>query len=168
MRPLEPIVCRESPREVLETDFKWLRGKLPIRGGWGYTKADACIIDKNDPVVVQGLPFDGVAIEHLFVEKRIYEEMIIFRLADQKFSGIQWKLLKQELIVEEGRAYDKLLFSVTAFHDKDWEELKAEWEGPTGCRSPTFDQAAHMQKRQRCMVSLTREFWFEISSFYRK
>ena len=166
--PLEPIVCRETPREVLEADFKSLRGKLPICGGWGYTKADACVIDKNDPVVIQGIPFDGVALEYLFVEKRIYEEMIIFRSEDEKFSEIKWTLLKQELIVEGEHAYDKLLFSVTAFPDKDWEELKAEWEGSTGHRSPTFDQAAHDQKRKQRMVSISREFWFDITSFYEK
>ncbi|WP_447736062.1 hypothetical protein [Rhodanobacter soli] len=166
MSPLEPIVCRESPRKILEEDFESLRGKLPIYGGWGYTKADACIIDKNDPIVIHEIPFDGVEIEHLFVEKRIYEEMIIFRSDDEKFSGITWKLLKQELISEAERVYDKLSFSVTAFPDKDWEKLRIEWEGPAGHRSPTFDQAAHEQKRRQCMINITREFWFEITSFY--
>ena len=75
----QPIVSREEPRQIIAEDFKSVIGVLPIRGGWGYTKADAVIIDATDPVVPKDVPFDGVGIEYLFVEKRIYEEMIIFR-----------------------------------------------------------------------------------------
>jgi hypothetical protein len=41
-------------------------------------------LDKNDPLVDQALPFDGVGMEYVFVEKRISEEIIISRLDGQK------------------------------------------------------------------------------------
>ena len=90
------INSEESPRDILAADFKSI-GEIPIRGGWGYTLEDAVIIDKNDPIVSKGSPFDGVSLEYVFVEKRIYEELIIFRPKDDRFTGINWKLLKQQM-----------------------------------------------------------------------
>jgi hypothetical protein len=150
----------------LASHFKSLGGGLPIHGGWGYSQEDACIIEKNDPLVDPSLPFDGVGVEYVFIEKRIYEEMIIFRPAGEKFSGIQWNLQKQSLLHKSGRFFDRLVFEITAFPDNDWEELKAEFEGPLGYGHPNFDAEAHERKRQEKMVRFTREFWFDITSFY--
>lgn len=166
MQPLNPVTSQESPREILAADFKSLRGGLPIRGGWGYSQADACIIDKNDPLVDPSEPFDGVGVEYVFVEKRIYEEMIIFRPDGEKFSGIKWNLQEQRTLHEGGRVFDKLLFEITAFPANDWEELKAEFEGPQGYGHPEFDVEAHERKRQEKMVRYTREYWFDITSFF--
>jgi len=166
MQPLYPIKSDESPRDILATDFKSLRGGLPISGGWGYTQADACIIEKNDPLVNPSLPFDGVGVEYAFVEKRIYEEMIIFRPDGEKFSGIKWNLLEQNYKFEAGRHFDGLVFEITAFQESDWEELKAEFEGEQGYGHTGFDLEAHERKSQEKMVRLTREFWFDITSFY--
>ena len=84
---------------------------MPIKGGWGYDFDSACVIDKNDPSVSKLMPFDGVGIEYVFVEKRIYEEMIIFRGDDEKYSGIRWNLEKQELLFQNDKPYDKLIFN---------------------------------------------------------
>lgn len=164
----EPLCTDESPREILANDFQSLNGGIPISGGWGYTIDDACVIERHDPLNDANTPFDGVGIEHIFVEKRIYEEMIIFQPEGQKFSGIGWKLVKQSLHSEHGRHFDKLIFDVTAFSDRDWEELKQEFEGPNGVRSAEFDEDEHERKRQEKIVHFTREFWFDITSFFGK
>ena len=58
---------------------------LPIRGGWGYDQEDACIIDKNDPIIDPDspMPFYGVGYEKIFVERRIYMELITYRKEDE-------------------------------------------------------------------------------------
>lgn len=150
----------------MTADFKSLDGRLPIRGGWGYSQVDACIIDKSDPTVDSSLPFDGVSLEYVFVEKRIYEELIIFRPQGEKFSGISWNLVEQNLTFDSGRYFDRLVFDIIAFRDNDWEELKSEFEGPQGYGHPRFDLEAHEKWRHDKMVRLTREFWFDITSFY--
>ncbi len=154
MLPIEPVITAQSPRDVIAAWFP-SAGELPIRGGWGYTQADACIIDRHDPVVVPGLPFDGVGLEYLFVQKRNYVELIVCRPPGEKFSGIEWDCVTQRLVQDGDRRYDHLVFDVTAFHEPDWEALKAEWEGPDGIRSPTFDRRAHAAKRAggRCGCS---------------
>lgn len=161
----EPLRTKESPREILAADFKSLRGGLPIQGGWGYSKEDACVIQKDDPLVDSSLPFDGIGIEYVFVEKRIYEEMIIFQPEGGKYSGIRWNLQKQALVNDGDRSYDHLVFEVTAFRDADWDALKAEFEGPHGFGTPGFDEAAHENKRREKMIRLTRDFWFDVTSF---
>lgn len=161
-----PLITRESPREIIAADFASLNGGLPIQGGWGYTKDQACIIVKDDPLVDPSRPFDGVGIEHVFVEKRIHEEMIIFQPRGEQFSGIQWTLLKQSLVHDDARSYDHLVFEITGFRDADWEALKAEATGPNGFEHPDFDMQAHQNKRQAAMVRFNRDFWFDITSFF--
>ncbi len=163
---LQKISSNETPRKIIAAHFKSLTEELPINGGWGYSKSDACIIDKNDPSVDSILPFHGIDVEYAFVEKRIYEEMIISRPDGKKFSGIQWDLQEQQLIHEEDRIYDRLIFKIAAFTEQDWKELKEEWDGPPGHQNEQFDAETHERNRQDKMVQLVREFWFEISSFY--
>jgi hypothetical protein len=162
-----PIQSPISPRQVLAKHFKTI-GELPIRGGWGYTKADACIIDKDDPVVNPATPFAGMNLQYLFVEKRIYEELIMSRPKGEQFNGIQWKLLTQELVPDGARVFDRLVFAITALSDADWDELNAEWGDPDWHASNTFGVAAHHHKREERMLRIEREFWFDITSFFGK
>ena len=154
-----------SPREILAADFRSL-GELPIHGGWGYTLEEAVVIDKNDPEVPRGVPFHGISIEVVFVEKRIYEELIVCRPPWDRYAGIEWSKLKQELSNHNGKWYDKLTFEVTAVPDKEWEALKAAWEGPDGYGSPGFDEDAHLKKHESLTIRYVTEYWFDITSFY--
>ena len=166
MHNIRPVKSKKSPRQVIAADFEPRGSELPIKGGWGYSKDEACIIDKFDPAVDPNVPFNGIGIEYIFVEKRIYEEMIICRPSGDEFAGIKWELIRQELITDKDKKYDKLLFEISAFPEKDWEELKAEYEGPNGYGNPNFDLEAHEKKRQQRMIKITREFWFDITSFF--
>ena len=47
-----------TPRKIISEDFPSV-GDMPIMGGWGYSIDDAVIINKNDPTVEKGMPFDG-------------------------------------------------------------------------------------------------------------
>lgn len=153
----------ETPREIIATDFKL---QLPICGGWGYSQKDACIIDKYDSLVDPTEPFNGVKVEYFFVEKRIYEEMIIFRPDGEKFSGIEWILQKQYTLHAGERTLDRLIFEITAFSDNDWAELKADFEKANANGRSGFDADAHEKKRQDKILRLESEFWFDITSFY--
>ena len=164
---IDRISSFELPRQIITEHFKL---PLPISGGWGYTKDDVVIIvkPKIDPIVNKSMPFDGIGIEYVFVEKRIYEELIIFRPEGERFSDISWKLLRQELIERESddRVYDKLTFEITALPNNDFEELKAEGKGPEGFKNPSFDIEAHEKKREERTLRYVREYWFDITSFY--
>ena len=105
MQPLHPIKSEESPREILAARFQVIARRSSHPWRLGLLQEDACIIDKNDPLVDPSVPFDGVGLEYVFVEKRIYEEMIIFRPNEEKFSGIEWNLQQQRVFHEGGRAF---------------------------------------------------------------
>ncbi len=156
---------RETPREILETDFPKL-GSLPIKGGWGYDQVSACVIDKNDPVVDPTIPFNGVALEYIFAEYRLYEELIVFRTNGKKFAGINRELMSQKLLSLDGRSYDLLTFQVSAFLEHDFNLLKSRYQGPNGVSNPNFDFNAHQILHNSMLHTGTREYWFDITSFY--
>lgn len=162
MKELSHLFTRETPRQIILEDFKI---DLPITGGWGYNFESACVIDKNDPIVNQTIPFNGVSIEYIFVEKRIYEEMIIFREANEKFSGIRWDLEKQELVFQNEKPYDKLTFKVVGFSDEVWDELTRRFEEIK--RSGKLELMDELKAyRESKAYRFTKEFYFDISSFY--
>ena len=154
-----------NPRQFIKDSFGH---DLPIHGGWGYTKDDCVIIDKDDNIVSKSISFNGIRIEKAFVEKRLYTELIVLAPMDYQFAGIEWKLLKQELSLSDGKAFDKLIYEVRGFRHKDWDMLKAEYEGTGGYNTPDFDKQAHERKRKELMVRFVDEFWFEITSFFGK
>lgn len=162
MREPAQLLTAESPRQIIFEDFKI---DLPISGGWGYDFETACVIDKNDSTVRQVIPFNGVSVEYVFVEKRIYEEMIIFRQSHEKYSGIRWELEKQELLFQKDKPYDRLIFNVVGFTDEVWDELTARFEEIKNNGKleliPELDAY-----RESKAYRFTREFYFDISSFY--
>ncbi len=155
----------QTAREIFYDIFPDI-GELPIKGGWGTTKDDAVIIDKNDSIVQNKQHFNGVAVEYTFMEYDNYLYLITYRPVDERYSGIEYKVLKQSLIKDDvtKKVYDKINIEVTCYADNDWDELKQEWEN--NYDNPDFDKEAHEKKRNSKLRSLEREFWFEISSFY--
>ena len=162
MREPSQLITKESPRQIIFEDFKL---DLPITGGWGYDFESACVIDKNDSTVNQAIPFNGVAIEYVFVEKRIYEEMVIFRGDDEKYSGIRWELDSQELLFKNNKPYDKLIFNVAGFTDEVWDELTSRFEAIQ--KSGKLELISELDAyKESEALRLVREFYFDISSFY--
>ncbi len=166
MKQIELLDTEMSPRDVLAFPLDCKDDGLPIGGGWGYTQDTACIIDAYDPVVDPDEPFHGVGIEYEFVEQRIQQEFIHGRSEGERFFKLHWKLREQNLIVTGDRAFDHLVFDITALWELDWNDLKAEFEGPMGKKHPEFDIEAHQRKRDERIRHFTRDFWFDITSFY--
>lgn len=162
LREPSQLLTRESPRQIIFEDFKI---DLPIAGGWGYDFDTACVINKNDSTVNLNMPFDGVGIEYVFVEKRIYEEMIIFRQSHEKYSSIRWDLEKQELISRDGKHYDKLIFNVLGFSDAIWDGLTSRFEAIQ--KSGQIEKMVELDAyRESKAYRFKREFYFDITSFY--
>jgi len=166
-KPMLPLDLNETPRQILENDFPSI-GNLPISGGWGYSK-DACIIiDRDDPTVSKEMPFDGISVEYIFIEKRIYKELIVFRPKGYQFSGIEWNLNEQRLESVKNRYLDFLSFKVTAFPDDDWDYLKKAWETNNGFIDSLTDLTLHQKEREKRICYYNTEYWFDITSFFGK
>lgn len=149
-------------KDIMFNVFPYL-GELPVSGGWGYSKDSAVVIEKPN----NEKSFNGVALEYEFAKHRTFLELITLRDPDDRFSGIEFSTIKQELHDGvDGKKYDMLLVRISALRDQDFEELKRIWE--KNYQNEDFDKNAHMKKDQDLRIIFEREFWFEISSFYGK
>jgi len=164
MREPTELITRESPRQIIFEDYKI---DLPISGGWGYNFETACVINKNDPTVIKGLPFDGTSFEYVFVEKRIYEEMIIFRADHEKYAGIRWNQQLQQTEFIDNKYYDVLKYSVEGFEDSIWEELVTRFQEiqKSGKSELMTESDAYRESK---IYRFVKEFYFDITSFYGK
>lgn len=154
---------QNSPRLYLRNSIGL---NLPISGGWGYSLEDCVIINKDDPSVDQKIPFDGVAIEYIFVEKRIYAELIVFRPLGDKFAQIEWKRTGQSLRVVDGRKIDVLEFRVRALVNRDWEFLRGDLEANNGYVEDHQGMERHLMERALRTCFYDTEYWFDITSFF--
>jgi hypothetical protein len=143
------LETQQSPKEVLEGDFPDI-APLPIRGGWGYNQKTACIIE---PPEGPDIPFDGVAVEYIFAEHRLYEELMFFSPLELGYEAISWRLLLQELISEGDRYYDVLKLEVFARPVERAGLLNSARGIATRRRRPPVHSGG-------C------EFWFDITSFF--
>src|SRR5262245_928216 len=105
-----PVVTIESLKAVLSQDFPRDCSALPISGGWGYTQADAVKFIRTRLWSPERPDFVG--LEYHIVQKIIYEELIIFRPENYRFSGIDIQLKCQKLIQSLNLKYDVLSFTV--------------------------------------------------------
>ena len=157
-------ITKGTPREILERHNPSI-GNIPILGGWGYTQDDCVIINKNDSSVNQSMPFFGVALEYLFVEKRIYEELIIFREPGHQFHGISWEMVEQNLISNDVRSYDHLHFLVKGYTDKDWEHINKIYEDNNKFKGDYLGHQNHLKENEELLCCYETDYWFDITSF---
>jgi hypothetical protein len=162
-----PVRTDEPLRRVLTQDFPRDSSNLPISGGWGYTKADA-ITFVRDHFRRPDDPVDFVGLEYHIAQKIIYEELIIFRPPDHKFSRIELNLNLQELKEAVDRKYDFLKFNITCWSDWHWDQLKKEWEENDFGMRPGFDCESHAAKRKDSQVIYERGFWFDITDVFHR
>ena len=135
-----------------------LPADLPVAGGWGYAKEDACIItddrqpdesdDSDEPV--------GLDYEFEFIERRLIEELNAMPL-DDDLSDIQWKVQTQEIerAPDGAPMHDRLSVLVTAFLRRDLDALQQERDA---------DPSGKFRKGWQALRFMNRcEFWFDIS-----
>jgi len=163
-RSIDPILTDIPLREVLAQDFPRDCTSLPISGGWGYTQREAIIFLRNH--FPTPLAPDFVRLEYHIVQKIIYEELIIYRAKDSRFSGTGLKLKSQQLVTDGDKKYDCLNFTVSCWSDFHWDSLKKECEDNDCGQRHGFDLIGHMAKRQAAQIDYERQFWFDITDVF--
>jgi hypothetical protein len=133
---IRPVLTDVPLRQALSEDFPQDCANLPIAGGWGYTQREAIIFVRQQFPRPSAPSFVG--LEYHIAQKIIYEELIIFRTKDDRFSGIDVDQKSQELIMEGDRIYDRIDLIVSCWSDAHWESLRAEWEENDFGRRPGF------------------------------
>ncbi len=159
---IHPIATETPLRQILSEHFPKDSLDLPIAGGWGYSKEGA-IKFINSP---SDNKYDFVSLEYHIVQKIIYEELIITRREDNRFSDIRLDKNQQQLIEDQDLKYDVLTVGISCWHDWHWNQLKAEWDKNDFGKKNPFDRIQHERKRSESQVRYDREFWFDITEVF--
>lgn len=159
---IRPIATETPLRNILNDDFPKDSSDLPIGGGWGYTKKDAIKFLK----LSSGNKYNFVSLEYHIIQKIIYEELIIFRHEDDRFSEIRFDKKGQHLSEDQGFKYDVIKIDISCWHDVHWNQLKAELGQNNFDKSPGFDQLDHDRRRSESQIKYDREFWFDVTDVF--
>ena len=153
------------PREILQQHFPRTARQCNFSGNWGYDVEHATIIKEFDPEINPDEKFDGVSLEYAFIDKRIREELIFNRPEGQRFEEVDYNPLHQELHRIDGVPYDYILVEVTAFPEKEWNELKADWEAHEGYKHDPEGRKRNLERKEACKITYQAEYYFNISDF---
>ena len=127
----------------------------PISGGWGYTQDDACVIKMKGKMSDRSLLLserDGYTVENLFIERRIYEEIISYPAPDTPdLHGLRWKVEKQSLHTIGNRNFDEITVTVSGYLFEDFKSLRTDWK-------------AQMMANSR-QIYYSTTYWFDVTSF---
>ena len=158
------LKTEEKPQEILELCNPNIPS-LPISGGWGHTIEECVIINKDDPSVHPDT-FNGLEIEYVFVEQRMYAELISGRPMEERFRDIKWTQKEQNLLTENGRVYDNLCYSISCLNVKDWNYLnKIFLENNEFVNNPKGLEKYLIEKEDLTSCFDT-SYWFDITSFF--
>ena len=94
--------------------------------------------------------------------------MIVFRPRGEGYAGIDIKPQKQFTIHKGNKHYDKVIVKVTAFHEKDWDILKEDWETHNGYKDDIEGGIKHLSLRMSKMVTYETVGYFDITNFFGK
>ena len=154
------------PRKILREHFPRTANQCNFSGGWGYDADHATIVKEFDPEINPDDKFDGVSLEYAFIDKRIWEELIFSRPAGERFEEFDYTTVEQRLMDINGVSHDYILVEVTAYPEKEWNELKADWESHDFYKDDPEGREANLARKEACKITYQTEYFFNISDFF--
>jgi hypothetical protein len=153
------------PREILQQHFPRTAKQCNFSGGWGYDVDHAVIVKEFDPEINPDEKFDGVSLEYAFIDKRIREELIFNRPEGERFEELEYNTLHQELHRINDVPYDYILVEVTAYPEKEWNELKNDYETHNCYKDDPEGRKRNLERKEACKITYQAEYYFNISDF---
>ena len=153
------------PREILQQHFPRTAKQCNFSGNWGYDVDHATIVKEFDPEINPDEKFDGVSLEYAFIDKRIREELIFNRPEGERFEELDYNTLGHSLQRIDGIPYDYLLVEVTAYPEKEWNELKEDWESHNCYNDDPEGRKRNLERKAACKITYQAEYYFNISDF---
>ena len=154
------------PREILREHFPRTADQCNFSGGWGYDADHATIVKEFDPEINPDEKFDGVSLEYAFIDKRIREELIFSRPEGERFEEFDSCTIEQCLMDINGVPHDYILVEVTAYPEKEWLELKADWESHDYYKDDPEGREANLARKEASKITYQAEYYFNISDFF--
>ena len=154
------------PREILQQHFPRTANQCNFSGGWGYDAEHAVIVKEFDPEINPDEKFDGVSLEYAFIDKRIREELIFSHPKGERFEEFDSCTIEQRLMDINGVPHDYILVEITAYPEKEWNELKADWESHDFYKDDPEGREANLARKEACKITYQAEYYFNISDFF--
>ena len=153
------------PREILRQHFPRTANQCNFSGGWGYDAENAVIVKEFDPEINPDEKFDGVSLEYAFIDKRIREELIFSRPEGERFEELDYTNIEQSLRYINGIPHDYILVEVTAYPEKEWLELRDDWESHDCYKDDPEGRKRNLDRKAACKITYQAEYYFNISDF---
>lgn len=154
-----------APREILQQHFPRTARQCNFSGGWGYTIDDAVEVLEYDPEI-SDQRLDGVSLEYAFIDKRIREELIFSRSEGERYEELNYNTIQQSLHRINGVPYDHILVEVTAYPEREWNELKNDWESHDCYKDDPDGRKRNLDRKEACKITYQTEYYFNISDFF--
>ncbi len=156
-----------APREILRQHFPRTADQCNFSGGWGYDADHATVVKEFDPEINPDEKFDGVSLEYAFIDKRIREELIFSRQEGDRYvlEDPTYTTIEQNLLDIDGVPFDRVVVEVTAYPEKEWNELKADWESHGGYADSPEGREANLARKEGIKLTYRTEYFFNISDF---
>ena len=155
-----------APREILREHFPRTANQCNFSGVWGYDADHATIIKEFDPEINPDEKFDGVSLEYAFIDKRIREELIFSRSEGERFEELDYTTIEQRLLDINGVPHDYILVEVTAYPEREWNELKVDWENHNCYEDDPEGREANLARKEACKITYQTEYYFNVSDFF--
>jgi hypothetical protein len=153
------------PRAILQQHFPRTAKQCNFSGGWGYDVEHATIVKEFDPEINPEEKFDGVSLEYAFIDKRIREELIFSRPEGERFEELDYTNIEQSLRYINGIPHDYILVEVTAYPEKEWLELRDDWESHDCYKDDPEGRKRNLDRKAACKITYQAEYYFNISDF---
>ena len=154
-----------APREILQQHFPRTARQCNFSGGWGYDVEHATIVKEFDPEINPDERFDGVSLEYAFIDKRIREELIFCRSEGERYEELNYNTIQQSLQRIDGVPYDHILIEVSAYPEREWNELKNDYEAHNFYKDDPEGRKCNLARKEACKITYQAEYYFNISDF---
>ena len=155
-----------APREILQQHFPRTANQCNFSGGWGYDAEHATVVKEFDSEINPDEKFDGVSLEYAFIDKRIREELIFSRSEGERYEELNYNTIQQSLHRINGVPYDHILIEVTAYPEREWNELKNDWESHDCYKDDPAGRERNLARKEACKITYQTEYYFNISDFF--
>lgn len=137
-----------------------------FKGDWGYSQKRPCIVC---PEMRRFASSEGVYLEHIFVRRRVYEELILNKYDGRpEMECLRFYPLKQSLLGDGARRFDKLEVLVTGYKPEDVEFLRNDLAAHDGYFGDAKGMKAHEALADTMRIGYKAIYWFDITDFFGK
>ncbi len=141
----------KSDDKVEDIIFGALELKLPVTGGWGYTKEEAVIITDDSMPAMQ--------VEYMFVTAHATIVMNLTQPKEKRYGGINVKELSRESLTQNGENIEKVEYEISGMLENVYADFIKEYKENHG--DEKFDLNGHFKRRDENTLKIKQTFWFK-------